>query len=499
MRSLFVLLLGLLGAPVVMAGTETPCESLKAAPVAETRIDMAQARAAAEGMPGFCHVEGQIFERIGFAMRLPSANWNGKFAVAGCGGFCGSLKPDKKGYSNSMNRALRSGYAVIQTDGGHRAESWDTDWAIADDVALRLFAGEWMPHAVATGRGLIEAYYGDSPARSYFSGCSNGGRLGMYAAQRYPEYFDGIAAGGSIMDLTGSSGVHGMWLLQATRDLEGKPVIDQAKLPLLEQHVMKRCDNLDGVTDGAVSRPDLCEPKVSQLQCADDIGDDCFTAVEINAIERLYQGATVKGKQLHPGVPPGSESLWSIWIVGTEERPGWGELAATGNLRLTYGIPSSEPFSAHDYVLADELENLQKYAGVLNAIDPDLTGLESEGAKLFYWHGMADPLLFADRALQYYDEAAELMGEQRLAKTARFMMVPGQGHCWEKPGLVADVFDPLAVVDRWVESGEAPDEVIATNGAGNSASAQSRKLCAHPKRAHYVAGDSDKAESYSCR
>jgi tannase/feruloyl esterase len=476
-------------------GSPSRCEVLARQPFAATTLEMAVMRTGVESVPAFCEVSGRIVDRIGFVMRLPVENWNGKFSVAGCGGFCGSLRPDKPGYSNSMNEALRSGYAVIQTDGGHQAESWDTDWAIGDDTALGLFAGQWIPHAVATGRGLIEAFYGESPSRSYFSGCSNGGRLGMYAAQRFPEYFDGIAAGGSIMDLTGSSGVHGLWLLQATRDAEGHPVIDQAKLPLLQEHVMKRCDRLDGVADGAVSRPELCEPDVIALQCAGEDNRECFSVVEVDAIERLYQGATVNGEQLHPGVPPGSEHLWPIWIVGTREQPAWGELAATGNLRLTYGIPSSEPFNARDYVLADELENLQKYAGVLNAVDPDLSALEEEGGKLFYWHGVADPLLFADRALQYYDEAEQLMGAERLRRTVRFMMVPGQGHCWEKRGQVADIFDPLAVIDQWVETGVAPDEVIAYD----SAKEQSRKLCAHPAVAAFTEGNPDRAENFVCR
>ncbi len=135
-------------------------------------------------------------------MRLPVDGWNGKFAVTGGGGFCGSLRPDKVGYSNSMNESLKLGYAVIQTDGGHKAESWDTDWAIGDPQALELYAGTWMPLAVVTGKALVVNYYNDSPKRTYFSGCSNGGQLGMFAAQRYPELFDGIAAGAGTCHAT---------------------------------------------------------------------------------------------------------------------------------------------------------------------------------------------------------------------------------------------------------------------------------------------------------
>lgn len=499
MPVLFLLMLSLLSVSAFGAKPAMHCSDLQGQVIAETQINLAVLPADKPDLPAFCQVEGKISERIGFVMRMPVADWNGKFAVAGCGGFCGLLRPDKPGYSNSMNEALKSGYAVIQTDGGHEAPSWDTDWAIGDDVALKLFAGEWMPLATATGRALAEAYYEEQPSRTYFSGCSNGGRLGLYAAQRYPELFDGIAAGGSIMDLTGSSGVHGLWLLQATRDTQGKAVIDQKKLPILEQHVLDRCDALDGVADGVVSRPKQCRPDVASLQCQGDNKTGCFTAAEVDAIERLYQGATVNGKQLFPGVPPGSEFLWPIWIVGTDDEPGWGEKAATGNLRLTYGIPSSQPFSAHDYVLADELENLQKFADVLNTTDPDLSGLEESGGKLFYWHGLADPLLFAERAQQYYEEAKTLMGAERLDSTAQFVMVPGHGHCWEKPGLVSDHFDPLMVIDQWVESGKAPESVIATLVTDDPEKAQSRKLCPYPQVAEFKGGDSDRAESFACK
>jgi len=452
-----------------------------------------------ENLRAFCQVEGRIAGRVGFVMRLPAESWNGKFAVTGCGGFCGSLLPEKPGYSNSMNEFLKIGYAVIQTDGGHRAESWETDWALADDRALDLYAGAWMPLAVTTGRGIIEGYYTGSPSRTYFSGCSNGGRLGLFAAQRYPTLFDGIAAGGGIFDLSGNAGVHGLWLLQSTRDEKGRAVIDASKMPLLERHVMAQCDQLDGVADGVLSRPGLCRPEPDNLRCdPEGAGTECFTDLELAAIKRLYQGATVDGEQLYPGIPPGSEALWSIWITGTDEKPAWGELAAEGYLRMAYGIPASQPFKPHDYDLAEELENIQRLAPRLNATNPDLSGFAEAGGKLFYYHGLADPLILPGRAQQYYEEAAALRGSDKLDEFARFVMVPGQGHCWEKPGRVADDFNPLTVIDHWVESGEAPDAVLAIQLTPEGEVVRSRKLCPLPAVARFTGGDEHLAQNFSC-
>ena len=47
--------------------------------------------------PRSARLQGEIDGRVGFVLRLPARGWNGKFVVAGCGGFCGSLVPDKPG------------------------------------------------------------------------------------------------------------------------------------------------------------------------------------------------------------------------------------------------------------------------------------------------------------------------------------------------------------------------------------------------------------------
>ena len=44
----------------------------------------------------------------------------------------------------------------------------------------------------AIGLAIIARYYGMAPQRSYFVGCSEGGREGMMLSQRFPEHFDGI-------------------------------------------------------------------------------------------------------------------------------------------------------------------------------------------------------------------------------------------------------------------------------------------------------------------
>ena len=59
-------------------------------------------------------------------------------------------------------------------------------------------------HRVAeVSKAIIRAHYNAAPSRSYFNGCSNGGRQALMEAQRYPDDFDGIVAGAPAYDFTG--------------------------------------------------------------------------------------------------------------------------------------------------------------------------------------------------------------------------------------------------------------------------------------------------------
>jgi feruloyl esterase len=44
-------------------------------------------------------------------------------------------------------------------------------------------------------KAVVNAFYRNAPTRSYFNGCSTGGRQALTEATRYPDDFDGIIAG----------------------------------------------------------------------------------------------------------------------------------------------------------------------------------------------------------------------------------------------------------------------------------------------------------------
>jgi feruloyl esterase len=80
---------------------------------------------------------------------------------------------------------------------------------------------------------------------------------------------------------------------------------------------------------------------------------------------------------------------------------------------------------------------------------------------------LADPLIVPKPVEDYFDAAATATGSRvTLESAARLFMIPGWGHCWERPAPVADLFDPLLVLERWVEQGDAPEQLTLTSRDG---------------------------------
>jgi feruloyl esterase len=156
----------------------------------------------------------------------------------------------------SVAAGLTRGYAAVATDTGHvgvGVAALDGSWAL-DRRDRQVNFGHRGVHVVTVAaKEIVRWAYGRQAKYSYFEGCSNGGRQALQEAQRYPEDFDGIVAGAPALDWTGlMTGFN--WDSQAVRVAPIPP----AKLTLLAQGAVARCDADDGLVSARPAASSSC-------------------------------------------------------------------------------------------------------------------------------------------------------------------------------------------------------------------------------------------------
>lgn len=297
--------------------SEADCRALAGLAITDANLLSATPVPAREdGLPAHCRVLGYVRPAINFEVRLPVAGWNGKFYMVGCGGFCGQVLSERPNFTNAMNYGLRRGYAAATTDAGHWGSSaTDARFAWNNRLAEIDWGTRSIPEVTRVSRALVAAYYRRRAERSYFAGCSTGGRQGLMEAQRYPDDFDGIIAGSPALDETQLAGTFLAWTGRANMDAEGRRILDPAKVPLISRAVSAACDPADGLRDGLVSNPRACRFDPAVLQCRE--GSDpaqCLSGAEVGVLRAWYQGPRDSaGRQLYPGgIPLGSEPYWPV-------------------------------------------------------------------------------------------------------------------------------------------------------------------------------------------
>jgi len=213
-------------------------------------------------LPGFCRVAGAIAPSPGsaipFEVWMPTAGWTGRFQGVGNFGFGGEIAFD------AMAAALRRGNATASTDTGHRTADWaSAEWARGHSERVVDFGYRAIHETTVASKAVIRAFYGEGPAHSYFSSCSNGGRQALMEAQRYPHDYDGIIAGAPAHNFTHLL-AHAAWIVNVQlRDELGHIPAD--KLPAIQAAALSACDGQDGMVDGVIADPERCHPIPSSL------------------------------------------------------------------------------------------------------------------------------------------------------------------------------------------------------------------------------------------
>jgi feruloyl esterase len=350
-------------------------------------------------------------------------------------------------------------------------------------------------------------------------------------AQKYPSDFDGIVAGDpAIGDPFLEFNANAQHILQSS-----SAFIDAAAAELFNAAVLQACDGLDGVVDGLIQDPSKCHFDPATLECAPGQTTSCLSAGQVASLEAIFAGAVdTQGKPLYVGYSVSDviessnrDAAWGDWLTGCP-------VTQPQCHDPVFGPASAEPWTAQDPSLGSpgqwnfqdqflrffvfnnpnydtrtlDFTNQQLINQVTYAVNrwggsgltPNLKPFVAQGHKLLMFHGWSDPALSPYISVQYYHNAAAILGSTT-TDSMRLFMVPGMHHC-QGHGPGPNTFDAANQVIQWVEDNKAPNRIIASHHINDDRTQpvdRTMPLCMYPTTAVYRnTGPINVAASWSC-
>ena len=414
----------------------------------------------------------------------PAAGWNGKFLMAGGGGFVGSVN------TGGMTKSIREGYAGASTDTGHTGGSGS--FAFGHPEKIVDFAFRAVHETAVKAKELIAAHYGRGPRLSYWEGCSTGGRQGLMSAQRYPDDFDGIIAGAPANNQIYLCAWRMRLLMTALKSPEH--ALPPEKLKLLNEAVLDKCDANDGVKDRLIEDPRDCKFDASALKCSGPVTSSCLTAQQLETVNAAYTDIRKSsGELLYPRLPVGGELGWLLPAGKTE--PGGMDIDM-----FRYIANQDPAWDWRNFDLEKDIERALLHGKEIHAVSADLAKFKARGGKLLLYHGWSDGgsggAISAFNTISYYESVLKQMGPNQ-NNWLRLFMVPGMAHCGGGTG--PNQFNALAALERWREQNEPPKSITATRVNEHGGIDMTRPLCPYPQRAVYKGtGSTNDAANYTC-
>jgi feruloyl esterase len=461
-------------------------------PEAPTRVQAAAIEPATAERVEFCAVKGYVAPTIQFEIRLPTANWTGRYLQGGCGGNCGVIMSFLSPRCDTQT-AYGGAFAVGFENSGH--VGGDGVWALGGQGVREDFAFRAAHVFSIAAKAIIVAYYGRAPDFSYFQGCSDGGREAMMETQRYPADFNGVIAGSPAFAITEAM-ERFVWEARWGRDSRGALIFDAAAAALLHDAVINACDALDGVKDGQLDDPRLCHFDPHTLVCtAAHSPPTCLSAAQAEVAANFYQGPIdEQGRHLfYGGEPYGSELSWvERFALPVAGRVMFEDAVKNMIYQQSLGEQATVESWRFDRTSFNELS---RRGALFDARDTNLDSFRRRGGKLILWQGFADPAAGAYGLPDYYQRLRQHAGDLAAVRSfARMFLIPGVYHCGG--GYVPYEEDMLGPLVAWVELGHAPDFLLAT-AALKDGSVRTRPVYAYPVQSRYKGrGDINDAHNF---
>lgn len=234
---------------------------------------------------------------IVFELWLPQ-QWTGQFLATGNGGIDGCIKYEDMAYT------IYYGFATTGSNNSHNGTSgfaFYHDPDVVTDFVWRSL------HTTATaGKELIKHFYGKPYSKSYYLGCSQGGRQGAKAAEMFPGDYDGVVAGCPAVNFNYISSWRASFYPITGPSNASDFIQPFTWTGLSHREILRQCDGIDGVLDGILEDSDLCNFRPEALICTGSS----------RGRTTCLQSSIRRTRPTHISRPPtwwGSDG--SIWIV----------------------------------------------------------------------------------------------------------------------------------------------------------------------------------------
>ncbi|KAF7347235.1 Carboxylic ester hydrolase [Mycena venus] len=408
---------------------------------------------------------------------LPS-NWTGRFLSTGNGGIGGCIQYTDLDYASSL------GFATTGSNNGHSGQNGTL--FLNNIEVVRDFAWRSLLTSAVVGKQITNDFYGKPHTKSYYLGCSTGGRQGWKMAQEFPDLFDGIVAGSPALafdNLTSWSGMFFPIIANAGPDGYPPPPLWGA----VDTELLKQCDGIDGAVDGIIEDPSLCNFRPEALICPSANSSSCLTPKQAATVRAIFEPLFADGSLVYPRLQFGPGLVAAVFEIYSQS-----QFLFTDNW-FRFAVFNDPAFNT-SVLTPDEISfawNLNP--GDVNTWSGDLSKFRNRGAKILHYHGQQDQIITSANSNRYYDFVSQTM---RLPHTSldefyRFFRISGMEHCGGGQGatFIGNVEASVASLDpdenvltamvRWIEEGVAPETITGTAFVN-----QTQALGVDFKRAH---------------
>lgn len=163
---------------------------------------------------------------------------------------------------------------------------------------------------MVVGKRLTDIFYRTRHTKSYYLGCSLGGRQGFKAAEMFPRDFDGILAGCPALDFNNLASWRASFFPITGSVNLADFITASTWTNLIHHEILNQCDYLDGVVDGIIEDPNMCSFAPEALICNGDKNPGCLTPVQAERVRKIFSPLYGEdGKLVYPGMQPGSEDM----------------------------------------------------------------------------------------------------------------------------------------------------------------------------------------------